>query len=145
MNTNVAVSRPRSFWIVAVLALLWNLIGIAMFYMQVAMTPEQLASMPAGQRAVYEATPSWVNGAFAVAVFGGALGALGLLLRKRWAVSMFLLSLLGLLAQILGVYAVTPAWSAYGAAGLAMPILLLAIAVFLVVYSRKAAARGWIA
>lgn len=106
------------------------------------MTPEQLASMPAGQRAVHEATPSWVNGAFAVAVFGGALG---LLLGKRWAMPMFLLSLLGLLAQILGVYAVTPAWSAYGAAGLAMPILLLAIAVFLVAYSRKAAARGWIA
>lgn len=145
MNTHVAVPRPRSFWIIAVLALLWNLIGIAMFYMQIAMTPEQLAAMPAEQRAVYDATPSWLNAAFAVAVFGGALGALGLLLGKRWAVPMFLLSLLGLLVQMLGAYAVTPAWSAYGAAGLAMPILLVAIAVFLWLYSRKAAARGWIA
>lgn len=145
MNTHVAVSRPRSFWIIAVLALLWNLIGIAMFYMQIAMTPEQLVAMPAEQRAVYDATPSWLNAAFAVAVFGGALGALGLLLGKRWAVPMFLLSLLGLLVQMLGAYAVTPAWSAYGAAGLAMPILLVAIAVFLWLYSRKAAARGWIA
>lgn len=145
MNTHVAVPRPRSFWIIAVLALLWNLIGIAMFYMQIAMTPEQLAAMPAEQRAVYDATPSWLNAAFAVAVFGGALGALGLLLGKRWAVPMFLLSLLGLLVQMLGAYAVTPAWSAYGAAGLAMPILLVVIAVFLWLYSRKAAARGWIA
>lgn len=145
MNTHVAVPRPRSFWIIAVLALLWNLVGIAMFYMQIAMTPEQLAAMPAEQRAVYDATPSWLNAAFAVAVFGGALGALGLLLGKRWAVPMFLLSLLGLLVQMLGAYAVTPAWSAYGAAGLAMPILLVAIAVFLWLYSRKAAARGWIA
>lgn len=145
MNTHVAVPRPRSFWIIAVLALLWNLIGIAMFYMQIAMTPEQLVAMPAEQRAVYDATPSWLNAAFAVAVFGGALGALGLLLGKRWAVPMFLLSLLGLLVQMLGAYAVTPAWSAYGAAGLAMPILLVAIAVFLWLYSRKAAARGWIA
>ena len=144
MNTDIAVSRPRSFWVIAVLALLWNLVGIAMFYMQVAMTPEQLAAMPAEQRAVYEATPPWLDVAFAVAVFGGALAALGLLLGKRWAVPMFLLSLLGLLAQMLGAYAVTPAWSAYGAAGLAMPILLVAIAVSLVLYSRKAAVRGWI-
>ena len=46
--------------------------------------------------------------------------------------------------QILGAYLVTPAWAAYGAAGLLMPVLLLAIAAALWSYARKAAARGWL-
>ena len=144
MNTVNSAVRPKSFWMVAVLALLWNLLGVAMFAMQMMMTPEALAAMPAEQRQVYEATPSWLNIAFAVAVFGGVLGALGLLLKKRWAVLFFTLSLIGLLAQVIATFLVTPVWQAYGPAGLVMPVLLIVIALLLLGYSRKAAARGWL-
>lgn len=144
MNTVNSAVRPKSFWVVAVLALLWNLLGVAMFAMQMMMTPEALAAMPAEQRQVYEATPSWLNIAFAVAVFGGVLGALGLLLKKRWAVLFFTLSLIGLLVQVIAAFVVTPAWQAYGPAGLVMPVLLIVIALLLLGYSRKAAARGWL-
>ena len=144
MNTVNSAVRPKSFWMVAVLALLWNLLGVAMFAMQMMMTPEALAAMPAEQRQVYEATPSWLNIAFAVAVFGGVLGALGLLLKKRWAVLFFTLSLIGLLVQVIATFLVTPVWRAYGPAGLVMPVLLIVIALLLLGYSRKAAARGWL-
>jgi hypothetical protein len=144
MNTVNSAVRPKSFWVVAVLALLWNLLGVAMFALQMMMTPEALAAMPAEQRQVYEATPSWLNIAFAAAVFGGVLGALGLLLKKRWAVPFFALSLIGLLVQVIATFVVTPAWQAYGLAGLVMPVLLIVIALLLLGYSRKAAARGWL-
>ncbi|KAF1694583.1 hypothetical protein CSC64_03995 [Pseudoxanthomonas koreensis] len=129
---------------VAILALVWNLIGLAMFWMQVTMDSARLATLPAPQQQVYLATPGWVNVAFAFAVIGGVLGALGLLLRRRWAVPMFQVSLLGLLVQFVGAYLVTPAWQAYGAAGLAMPVLLLVIALALLFYSRRCTARGWL-
>jgi hypothetical protein len=144
MNTVNSAVRPKSFWVVAVLALLWNLLGVAMFAMQMMMTPEALAAMPTEQRQVYEATPAWLNIAFAVAVFGGVLGALGLLLKKRWAVPFFALSLISLLVQVIATFVVTPAWQAYGLAGLVMPVLLIVIALLLLGYSRKAAARGWL-
>jgi hypothetical protein len=144
MTTAAAASRPVSFWIVAVLALLWNLLGVAMFCMQMAMTPEQLAAMPPEQRQIMEATPDWLQVAYAVAVFGGVLGAIGLLVKKRWASTFFLLSLVGLVVQCVGTFLVTPAWSVLGPSGLAMPILLLVIALFLLSYSRRAAARGWL-
>lgn len=143
MTTAIA-SRPTGYWIIAVLALLWNLLGVAMFCMQVALTPEQLAAMPPEQRQIHEAMPGWVQGAYAVAVFAGVLGAVGLLLKKRWATTFFLWSLIGLVAQCLGVFLLTPAWQVLGPAGLLMPILLLAIALFLLSYSRRAAARGWL-
>ncbi|MGO4222837.1 hypothetical protein AB4Y64_13415 [Lysobacter sp. TAF61] len=144
MTTVVASSRPISYWIIATLALVWNLIGVYMFYTQFTGGPAQLAALPAEQRQILEATPSWINAAYGVAVFGGALGAIGLLMKKRWAVSMFLLSLLALIVQVAGSFAVTPAWSLLGPAGLAMPALLVAIALFLLTYARKAAARRWI-
>lgn len=144
MDNSLASVRPKSFWLIAIVALLWNLLGVAMFIMQIAASPETVAAMPAEQRQVYEATPAWLNIAFAVAVFGGVIGALGLLLKRRWAVTFFLISLLALLAQIVGAYAVTPVWEAYGPAGLAMPVLLVVIALLLWVYARKATIRGWL-
>ncbi len=144
MQTQTVASRPPAYWLVAILALVWNLIGVAMFYIQVTMDDTRLAGLTELQRQVYQATPAWVNVAFAFAVFGGLLGAIGLLVRRRWAVTMFGISLLALLVQFLGAYLVTPAWAAYGAAGLAMPLLLLVIAAFLWSYARRALARCWL-
>lgn len=144
MTTALASSRPVSYWIVAVLALLWNLLGVAMFCMQAMLTPEQVAAMPAEHRQILQATPGWLQAAYAVAVFGGVLGAIGLLLRRRWAMTFFLLSLLGLGGQCLGTFLVTPAWQVMGPSGLLMPVLLLAIALILLAYARRAAARGWL-
>jgi hypothetical protein len=144
-TTNTAASkRPLGFWIIGAFALVWNLIGVAMWYLQVNMSAEQLAAMTEPQRQVYEATPGWLNIAFAVAVFAGVLGALGLLLKKRWAVTMFLLSLIALLVQMIGAYVVTPAWAAYGPVGLVMPAVLLVIALFLWRYADTVKARGWL-
>lgn len=142
--TTTATKRSVGYWIVAVFALVWNLIGVAMWYLQVSMTPEQLAAMPEAQRQVYEGTPGWINIVFAVAVLGGVLGALGLLMKKRWAGTMFALSLIALLVQMIGAYVVTPAWAAYGPVGLVMPVVLLLIALFLLWYANKAKARGWL-
>ncbi len=144
MRNDPVSARPKSFWVIAIAALLWNLLGVAIFFLQVSATPETLAAMPAEQRQIYEATPVWLNIAFAVAVFGGVLGALGLLLKKRWAVTFFLISLLALLVQVVGAYAVTPMWQVHGPASLVMPVLLVAIALLLWVYSRKATIRGWL-
>jgi hypothetical protein len=77
-------------------------------------------------------------------VFAGAFGAVGLLMKRRWAVILFQLSLAALVVQIAGTFAVTPAWSAMGPMSLAMPALILVIALFLLSYAGKAAARRWI-
>ena len=141
---NVAAPRPLGFWIVSVLALLWNLVGMAIFFMQINMPPEALAAMPAEQRALYESTPVWVTGAFAVAVFGGAFGSAMLLMRKRLALPLLALSLLGVLVQMGYTYLMTPAFRVYGASGAILPALLVLIALFLVWFARRSVARGWI-
>ena len=85
MADATTVRPPKWFWIVASIAFVWNLMGVAAYLMQVTMSDETLAALPAEQQALYASTPAWATGAFALAVFGGALGCLFLLLRKSWA------------------------------------------------------------
>ena len=144
MQTQTGATRPRAYWWIAVLALAWNLIGLAMFFAQAMIDGEQLLKLPQAQQDVHLATPGWVNLAFAFAVIAGVLGALCLLLRRRLAVPMFAISLLALLVQVVGGYLVTPAWAAYGAAGLALPGLLLVVALLLWRYARGCRAGGWL-
>jgi hypothetical protein len=126
-------------WI-ALVALLWNLIGLMAFVMQVTMSPEQVAALPPAERTVHEAAPAWITAAFALAVGGGVLGSIGLLLRQQWATWAFAVSLGALVVQIAGGYLFTPAWRATGAAGLVMPVLLLVIGVLLLRHARGATA-----
>ena len=129
--------NPRTHLWIAAAALVWNLLGVMAFVMQVSMSPEQVAALPAADRAVYEATPAWLTAAFALAVGGGVLGSIGLLLRQQWAVAAFTVSLVALVVQVAGGYMVTPAWTASGVAGAVMPALLLAIAIALLWYARR--------
>ena len=44
-TTTAAPKRPLGFWIIGLFALVWNLIGVAMWYLQVNLSAEQLAAM----------------------------------------------------------------------------------------------------
>ena len=145
MNAPLAVKPPGWFWVVGALALLWNLFGLAMFYLSVTMTPEQLAQLPAAQREVTEGYPTWLWAVYGVAVIAGTLGSLLLLLRRRLALSVFWLSLVAIV--VLFAYALFPArmLELMGPAqALPMPVAVTVVAVLLVWFSRKAIARGWI-
>ena len=125
---SMPATSSRRYLLVGTLGLLWNLIGVAMFVMQVTLSPDALAAMPEAQRAVYAATPMWLNVIFGLAVASGVLGSIGLLVRRAWATPLLLLSLLAVVVQMVAAYLVTPAWAASGAAGLVLPVLLVVIA-----------------
>lgn len=135
---------PRSFLIIGIVALLWNLMGVASYLMHVTMSPEALANMPEAERALLESSPAWVTGAFAIAVFGGVLACVGLLLKKVWCVPVFLVSLVAIIVQFSHWLFMTTAIEVYGMEAAVMPLLVTVIGVFLVWYSRDARRRGWL-
>ena len=146
MNAAVAARIPGWFRVVGVLALLWNLFGLAMFYLSVTMTPEQLAQLPAAQREVTEGDPTWLWAVYGAAVVTGTLGSLLLLLRRKLALPVFWLSLVAIV--VLFAYSLVPGrmLELMGAAqALPMPVTVTVVAVLLAWVSRKAIARGWIA
>ncbi|MGB3391843.1 MAG: hypothetical protein WA956_07460 [Stenotrophomonas sp.] len=139
-----AIARPALYWAIAVLALLWNLVGLVMFWVQVRLTPQAVAALPPDQQQIHAAMPGWVYVFFGIAVVSGVLGSLGLLMRRRWAASLLLLSLLGVVVQMASAYAITPVWALTGAAGAMFPLLLVGVCLLLWLFARKAVVRGWL-
>jgi hypothetical protein len=103
-----------------------------------------LARLPAAQREIWAAMPGWAVGAYAVAVWAGLLGGLGLLLRRSWAGLAFAASLAGVIVQFGWVFLATPILETVGASAAAFPVFILVVAVALLWYSGFAAKRGWL-
>ena len=138
MNT-----APKWFTPVAVLALLWNLLGCFMIAMDAMMPPDAVAALPADQQAIHAARAPWMVIGSIVAVAAGALGSLGLVLKRRWATPLLILSVLGLVVQDLGFVLIARTLP-IPTAGWIMQGLVLVIAILLVVMARKAARHGWL-
>jgi hypothetical protein len=135
---------PTTFWVVGGAALLWNLIGLMFYYMQVTMTPEALESFTAEQQAFFTSAPVWATSAHAMAVNAGILGCLMLLLRKAWAVPLFGLSLAGIIVQDLHAFVLSSGLDIFGSQAIILPAIVAVIATALVLYSRQAKGRRWL-
>ena len=135
---------PKWFLPVAIAALLWNLLGCVAYLADVMMTPEALAKMTAAQQAMYHARPAWSVAATAIAVWGGAAGCVGLIMRKRWASPLLVASLAALVVQDVSFYTMSAA-APVDTTSLALQGCVLLIGIGLVLLARKATARGWIA
>jgi len=133
----------NAFWIISVLALLWNILGVVAYLGQAYMTDEVLAALPEGEQAYHQNVPAWVTAVFAIAVFAGVFGCVGLLMRKKWATILFIISLFAVIAQ--SIYNIF-IQKFVEVAGVKMiwPLVVLVIAILLVFLSRKSAKEGWI-
>lgn len=136
---------PLWFTVVAALALLWNLAGLAAVVADLQLSAAEIAALPAAQQQMYAARPAWSVAASVVAVLGGTLGSLGLLLRRRWALVALYASLAGIVVQDIGIFVVAGAVQALGAGPVVMQTVVLLVAAGLVVLGRRAAAKGWLA
>jgi hypothetical protein len=130
--------------LVALAALLWNGFGCFMYVSQVGMAADEMAKLPAVQQEVWRAMPGWAVGAYAVAVWAGLLGAVGLLLRRKWARLAFAASLVGVIAQFGWTFLGTAILEKMGASAAAFPAFIFLVAALLLWFSGLAARRGWL-
>jgi len=133
-------SVPGWFRAVALLAVLWNAFGVAMYLSSVGVFGDA-TDLSDAQRAAAESIPGWITGAFAIGTFAGLIGSLGLLLRKAWAQPVLIVSMIALL--------VLEGWILFfsGAVehfGLAVPIMVSAGAILLAWLATHAGKRGWL-
>ena len=131
----MAQMKPHfTFWITAGLGLVWYLMGCMNYIVQT--NPVSVAQMPESYQLIIGARPAWATAAFALGVFGGAVGCILLLLRRRVAVAVFVVSLLGILVtNVFTTMLVGPI----------PPVLLSAlIAVALLWYATIARRSGWL-
>ncbi len=135
---------PTWFKVVAILAIVWNFMGLVAFFMQIKMSEATLAAMSATDRTIYENTPVWATIAFAVAVFAGTFGSVGLLLRKKWAYPVFLVSLIGIIVQQSYFFFGSEIMKDAKISSMIMPGMVLLIGILLLFFSKKMIRQGWL-
>ena len=88
--------------------------------------------------------PAWATGAFGIAVFGGVLGCLLLLLRKSVAFYVFVASLFGVIVHLFSFLGMIGTTIEASFEIVMMTLMPVASAVFLIWYLKKVESKGWI-
>ncbi|GAA4808422.1 hypothetical protein [Litoribaculum gwangyangense] len=138
MSNQSTTKPPVWFWIISVIALIWNAMGVDQYLGQAYKTERWKSALTDEQLEIILNFPSWLTAAFAIAVFAGALGSLGLLLRKKWAYSLLVLSLIAVIVQMGYIL------SQGHADNMAMTISIIVFSLLLVWFSKKSLSKGWI-
>ncbi len=135
--------RPVAGWymIAAIASLLFMALGCAMYVMHVTADPE---SIPLDQRAAYAAEPLWATAANAVAVWVGLLGAVMLVLRRKLAQPLLLVSVIAVLVWLAGLILVPGLREAISANDLAVAVVVAAITWTIFWFARHSRQRGWL-
>ena len=141
MATSNFGDAPRWFIAAASAVLLWEIFGCTMYMLQ--MTADQ-ASLPLEQAAVWEATPEWSIAAYAIAVWIGLAGAVLLLMRRRLAEPLLLISLLAVLVQFSSHLLIPALREVTPARAWVMPVGIVIVCTAIWLFARRARARGWL-
>ena len=132
---------PAWYWAAAGLALLFEALGCFIYLSQVT---ADHAALPLDQRAMWDATPTWMVAAYAIAVWVGLAGAVLLLLRRKLAVPVLLVSLIAVVVQFSGLFLVPQLRQTVPDTALAMPIAIIVICYGIFQLARLANKRGWL-
>jgi len=144
MNENTVL--PKSYYVIAIVGLIWNLMGFFAFYTEYTYwsRPDSRVDLQPEMAAMYDHSPAWLYVIFAVALISGSLGCLALLLRKSWAVPLFTISLLSVIIQMGYFLGTSGVLDIIGPSALLMPFIVICIAAYLLFYARGSRARGWL-
>lgn len=140
---NGATRTPKHMWVVGIVALLWNATAAFDYLMTQTKNESYMSQFTAEQLAFFYDFPSWVVASWAIAVWGGVLGAVLLLLRKRLAVPAFLVSLIAMVITTIHNYGFSNGIEVVGdAVALGFSAVIFVTAVALYLYSRAMQKAG---
>ena len=145
MNQETKSSVPRWYWVIAAVALLWNLMGCAFFAIEIFAQEAAMESMTQAQKEWARSIPRWIYFVYGVAVTTGVAGSIGLFLRKSWTIATFAICLAAVTVQMVYTMLIGGGLQVMGPSGLVMPSIVIGIAAALLWFSSFARSRGWFA
>jgi hypothetical protein len=142
--TTTLTKTPWHLWLIGAIAVLFNAVGVFDFVMSMARGAAYQASagMTPAQIAHYQAMPGWMTVVWAVGVFGAFLASILLLLRKKLALPVFVLSLAAFLISVLYTYVLTDGGAIMGRQMAIMSAVIAGLLAFFSWYSRFMTVRG---
>lgn len=132
---------PTSFWLVAIFAIVWNIIEIYFSYFELDFLEKKLTTEEFEN---IQSIPLWYIIVFMVALFSEMLGSFMLFIRRKIASKFFAMSLIALLFIELYWLVVLDIEKTSMVFSIIIPVVVIAIAIFLYFYSKRAAKNGWL-
>ena len=141
-------SKNKSFLIISILALLWNIMGLFQFimaaFMQDIMLKTYRETYSVQQMELFLNTPNWYYVVFGICTITGVAASIALLFKKKIAVPFYFVSLLTVLVVqgfwILGTQAI----ALLGMEAVVMPMVVIMTSIFLYFYSKGAQQNNWL-
>jgi hypothetical protein len=107
MQQAVSARAPAHLWIVGILSLLWNCFGAYDYTMSNMHNMKYLGSMgvdPVRMLIYMQSMPMYAKLGWALGVWAALLGSILLLMRSRYALYAFTLSIVGMVLSFVGQY-----------------------------------------
>lgn len=136
-------SVPKWVLIAGVALILWNLGGTSMFVLDMMKSPADIAALPQDQQALWAQMPAWAWAAYGVGTIGGLLAAIGIVVRKKWAAHLALLSVIAVIVNFVPVFFLSEGVDVLQPKFYVFPLVIFAIALFQLWLARKANKQGW--
>jgi hypothetical protein len=142
--TETTTRTPWHFWVVGVVALLFNAIGVFDFVMSFTQGASYMASagMNPAQIDHYLGMPIWMKFVWAIGVWGAFLASVLLLLRKKLALPIFVVSLAAFLLSLVYTYVLTNGAAIMGEKVAMSSAVITVLLLFFIWYSRLMTKRG---
>ena len=102
------------------------------------------ATLPLDERAQFEAEPMWMVGAFGLTGLAGAVGGVMLVLRRRSAVLLLLIALIGVAIWFAGLFVNAQLRDLLSADQFAVALVVVAIVWTIYWFARHSRQRGWL-
>lgn len=139
------IKTQKWFWLIAIIFLLWNIMGVLSFFGHTFITEEALNKLPENERALYGEYSIWTTIVFAIATFGGLIGSIGLIIKRKWAKIFFIISFLGIVPQMIHNVFFTKSIAVYGfVQAVKMPVMVVLIGAFLIWFSNFSIKKNWL-
>jgi len=130
-----AATAGWQYWTVAVIGFFWNCIGAYLYILTKQGDPAVMAGAPQAMQDYIANMPTWAHIGWSLGIWGSFAGSVLMLLRLRWAVQAFLVSLLGALLSFAGQ-------AQAGVLEAAQPAMILIVIGFLLWFCRRAERSG---
>ena len=137
-----AGNTPKHLWIIGIITLPWNMMGAYDYLMTQTKNEAYMAQFEPAQLDYFFNFPTWVVFFWALAVWSSVLGSVLLLMRKRLAVPVFMVSLGSMVITAIYNYGFSKGMEMMGSSGLVFTVVIFFVALGLVLYSRAMRVRG---
>ena len=131
------------FWVIGVVALLWNAVGAFDYTMTQTQNEAYMSEFTPEQLEFFYGFPTWVVATWATAVWASLLGTVLLLLRKSLAVPVFLVALVAMAITFFHNFFLSNGMEIMGGAGPAIfTAVIFLVAIGLYMYTDRLKKNG---